>query len=393
VLKIEAEASDKVVAARGELDTILDGVVPKDKNGEALWDASLRGNGKLFRDIMTIAKENSVIILRNKVRSELRILGTVEQCALAVVELRSLFKKNRKSTARSVVLEGEQLRWAYFGGVKAIMEALGPDKVVFDVVSRPIRVVVSGSLEDFDLAQRMVATQSTTLPNGRAAATNATTTDDCSVCWCPPDSPVRTPCGHIYCGECFETSCLSAPATEAGLQVACHGEASTCNTIIPLSFIQENLPSAVFEDILDKSFNNYVQRHMDTLRFCPTPRCGHIYRLTQNTQEPIARTCSGCFARSCSGCGSAEMHPGYSCGEWRAAKAGTDEGTKRLRQKLGIKDCPKCGVGIEKTDGCNHMTCQACKCHMCWVCMKTFRVGNDVYVHMADAHGGHTTIA
>jgi len=31
------------------------------------------------------------------------------------------------------------------------------------------------------------------------------------------------------------------------------------------------------------------------------------------------------------------------------------------------RTCPRCGMGVFKTGGCNHMTC-SCGCHFCWTC-------------------------
>ncbi|KAJ3340172.1 E3 ubiquitin-protein ligase rnf14 [Gonapodya sp. JEL0774] len=32
------------------------------------------------------------------------------------------------------------------------------------------------------------------------------------------------------------------------------------------------------------------------------------------------------------------------------------------------KDCPECGLHVEKSEGCNHMTCSRCKTHFCYLC-------------------------
>uniref|UniRef100_V5EU91 RBR-type E3 ubiquitin transferase n=2 Tax=Kalmanozyma brasiliensis (strain GHG001) TaxID=1365824 RepID=V5EU91_KALBG len=33
--------------------------------------------------------------------------------------------------------------------------------------------------------------------------------------------------------------------------------------------------------------------------------------------------------------------------------------------------CPTCGIAIEKSYGCNHMTCKSCQTHYCYLCGKT----------------------
>ncbi|KAG8945086.1 hypothetical protein FRC04_001247 [Tulasnella sp. 424] len=50
-----------------------------------------------------------------------------------------------------------------------------------------------------------------------------------------------------------------------------------------------------------------------------------------------------------------------------------------------ITPCPKCGVMVEKTFGCNHITC-VCGTHFCHVC--GIDGGEDIYDHMNEAHGG-----
>lgn len=40
------------------------------------------------------------------------------------------------------------------------------------------------------------------------------------------------------------------------------------------------------------------------------------------------------------------------------------------QMKEGSKNCPYCHVPIEKSSGCNHMTCTRCRHEWCWVCQQ-----------------------
>lgn len=42
--------------------------------------------------------------------------------------------------------------------------------------------------------------------------------------------------------------------------------------------------------------------------------------------------------------------------------------TRGITETLGTQDCPLCGRQTMKTGGCNHMTCQVCRCDWCWIC-------------------------
>lgn len=61
------------------------------------------------------------------------------------------------------------------------------------------------------------------------------------------------------------------------------------------------------------------------------------------------------------------------------------------------KECPSCNIAIEKTSGCNHITCpnRNCNTHWCWICKAVFPYNqlhtgseDDIYEHMTNSHGG-----
>ena len=61
------------------------------------------------------------------------------------------------------------------------------------------------------------------------------------------------------------------------------------------------------------------------------------------------------------------FHPGESCAD---KMSGGEVGLNQLISQGLIKRCPNksCNSPIMKNDGCNHMTCNNCKGHFCWLC-------------------------
>jgi len=49
--------------------------------------------------------------------------------------------------------------------------------------------------------------------------------------------------------------------------------------------------------------------------------------------------------------------------------------TRAHASAFGTKSCPRCDFETEKNGGCNHMTCQHCKCDWCWICGKAIEGG------------------
>ncbi|KAJ6781679.1 hypothetical protein PWT90_07759 [Aphanocladium album] len=382
LLKIEGESADNVARAKADLEVILAGVVVKDGDG-ILWDMSLKANGKLYRAIKAVEKRIGVIIIRDKIKSELRLYAGERRCAEAQVRLARVLRAELESTsARTIELSFEQFNWACRGGFKAIASQLGAEKVSFDIVSTPKKIIISGSLEDYDLATA-ITNGMTQIVKMDIRPQTSDVDEGCSVCWTEAETPIRISCGHVYCLECFQHSCVVGAVGE-NLGIVCHGNQGTCNSPVAIDDLQDNLSSAMLESILERSFASYVKHNPDQFRYCPTPDCGYIYKVTSKAQS---QHCPECFQPICSACH--EPHVGMSCAEYREIASGNYAAFLEVKKALNIKDCPKCKTLLEKTEGCNHMTCSVCKAHICWVCMMVFPEGNAVYAHMSRLHGTH----
>ena len=69
--------------------------------------------------------------------------------------------------------------------------------------------------------------------------------------------------------------------------------------------------------------------------------------------------CPFCLSVKCRLCGELQHPEGIVCEELQKVK--------HIFNSKKLKPCPKCGLIIEKTHGCLHMTC-CCKYQFCWRC-------------------------
>ncbi|KKP02285.1 hypothetical protein THAR02_05614 [Trichoderma harzianum] len=298
LLKIEGESAVDIVAAKAELESILAGVVMRE-NDTVLWDPSLKANGKLYQAIKTLERECSVVILRDRGKSELRVFGAQQCCEGAQLRLAELIRLESLSTStRAIELQSHEFFWACHGGFRKIAARLGPDKASFDIISTPKKIVISGPLEDYDVALAiMEGRDQVTEPEEQSKPDDAT--QECSVCWTEAETPIKTSCGHVYCLECFERSCMMGDMTTAAFVVLCHGNQGNCGSIIGVEDLQEHLSSAALEEVLERSFSSYIKRNPNEFRYCPTPDCRYIYRATS---ESRIQNCSNCLRPTCSAC-------------------------------------------------------------------------------------------
>ena len=114
--------------------------------------------------------------------------------------------------------------------------------------------------------------------------------------------------------------------------------------------------------------------------FCPFPDCG-MGLIPEPGQQRIQ--CSECKFVFCSQCQN-EYHSGKCAAAPKNQQAPQGETPNRFNQNIErarwvaaneryvreiSKACPRCRAAIQKTEGCNHMTCLICKFEFCWLCL------------------------
>jgi len=182
-----------------------------------------------------------------------------------------------------------------------------------------------------------------------------------------------TNCDHIYCHECIN-GYLTLQITSGGvLDLGCpHPE---CEAEINIGDIAAICDAATVEKY-EKFVVLSALRADPNVRWCPMPQC------SSPVKGPPAEgsewiTCGTCQLQVCFACGD-ERHDPAQCGkearELIATRHNVVVEAERAFEEwhqgkpTDVKPCPRCKAYIEKNQGCNHMTCIACKHQFCWLC-------------------------
>jgi len=218
----------------------------------------------------------------------------------------------------------------------------------------------------------------------------------CSICF--EDQPgsrfVRLDCGHrTFCCDCLGQQALVL--VESGELDALKCPDTSCRAPIDAHILRRLLDPSVFE----RWESLTLQRALETMSdaaYCP--RCGML--CLEDPTDNCA-DCPKCFFIFCTLCNEAR-HPGVECvsAETRLAMlrqkaqgggaAAVEELLRREHEFLSLaeiektsKRCPACGMAVQRSEGCNKMSCANCGSFFCWKCGKQisgydhFKAGGD----------------
>lgn len=168
-------------------------------------------------------------------------------------------------------------------------------------------------------------------------------------------------CEHRTCKECTVTY-LSDPQH---YPIRCVHE--SCTAPLDDTACLELLRS-------DSSAESYLalekfiieRKLLENVTYCSNGTCATPIALEDVAETVVCIKCPMCKASTCRKC-KCPWHDAMTCEQFQATVASKE--FSQLSKKLCIKRCPKCGHAVEKSSGCNRVTCK-CGTVFCFKCGK-----------------------
>ncbi|XP_037533067.1 E3 ubiquitin-protein ligase RNF144B [Nematolebias whitei] len=115
--------------------------------------------------------------------------------------------------------------------------------------------------------------------------------------------------------------------------------------------------------------------------WCPVLECQAVCSVQPSIEvHPAAVACPTCQAVFCSGCRGL-WQDDHTCPEQQLfVSSSLSKESSPL--DMSIKQCPMCGIYIERNQGCAQMLCKSCKHTFCWYCLQN--LDGDIFLRHYD---------
>ncbi|XP_014912878.1 E3 ubiquitin-protein ligase RNF144B [Poecilia latipinna] len=115
--------------------------------------------------------------------------------------------------------------------------------------------------------------------------------------------------------------------------------------------------------------------------WCPVLECQAVCSVQASTEgRPAAVACPACHTVFCSSCRGPWLE-GHTCPEGQPMMLPLQSPGSSDPEE-SIKQCPMCGVYIERNQGCAQMLCKSCKHTFCWYCLQN--LDGDIFLRHYD---------
>ncbi|KAK0195145.1 hypothetical protein F5146DRAFT_1132557 [Armillaria mellea] len=353
---------------KDKVECLLDGKKLMDENGKIMWDDFFTTEeGKRYLEQFSDAH-----ISCDSRKREIHVYGTAADSVIDA--LRS--KCQALKSAPYIISLDSTMQRQLFKDFKTMGEKFGRGNFTINLAKRTL--IVKKSV-DIDQVRMSLAA----LGHGDDEQAGD---DACPVCWCEVTNPITLNCGHSYCKECLQHMLLTTNSASPSLRCVKEVDDHPCNEYVKVGIIRKLLSPEQERHLLEVAFLAHIHGRPEEFKYCPTPDCHVVYR---PANEGTVLVCPSCWGKICAFC-HVQSHEGLTCKGHRENMEGGYEAFQRWKTEHGAKECPSCKTVIEKSGGCNHMTCARCRIHICWVCMKTFKEDDQsggVYSHLRKVHG------
>ncbi|XP_038149213.1 probable E3 ubiquitin-protein ligase RNF217 [Cyprinodon tularosa] len=191
----------------------------------------------------------------------------------------------------------------------------------------------------------------------------------CRVCLEEKTSAPLPCCGKAVCDECLQLY-VSSQVREGKVLISC--PITEC-----AGSLEEGLMISHLSNEEVAKYRYFLELSQLDSSTKPCPQCSHFTSLkahsTNRSEHKYKIQCSSCQFVWCFKC-HAPWHDGLKCRDYR-------KGDKLLRTWASViehgqrnaQKCPRCKIHIQRTEGCDHMTCAQCNTNFCYRCGERYR--------------------
>ncbi|XP_030639023.1 E3 ubiquitin-protein ligase RNF144B [Chanos chanos] len=191
-------------------------------------------------------------------------------------------------------------------------------------------------------------------------------------------------CECVFCSQCLQQYVQLAIQEGGGAPVTCPDLGCHSSGVLLDSEIACFAPEDQVELYQRLKFEREVQ--LDPSKaWCPVLECQAVCRVMPNVKGKAAPVlCPECHAVFCCGCRET-WQDGHSCSLSQPlilVSSAEDSAQSSNDSEVTIKQCPTCGVHIERNQGCAQMLCKSCKHTFCWYCLQN--LDGDIFLRHYD---------